>query len=58
MLAREYCVLMQRESSFLNYMPSQQAAASLLLAINISMSKVAPLIELERVPKSEINQLI
>ena len=57
-LAREYCVFMQRESSFLDYMPSEQAAASLLLAINISKSSVAPIFNLEKISKPEINALI
>lgn len=32
-LARDYCLLMQRDASFLQFMPSQIAAASITLAI-------------------------
>ena len=34
--ARQYCRFMQREPCFLNFRPSQIAAASLMFAINIS----------------------
>lgn len=46
-LAFSYSLFMQRESHFLKYRPSQIAATALVLAINISISKVAPQNELK-----------
>ena len=41
-LAYKYCIFMQRTSRYLEFRPSQLASAALLLAINISVSTVAP----------------
>ena len=40
-LAIEYSMVMQRSPSFLKYRPSQIAAASVLCAINISVSSIS-----------------
>ena len=40
---------MQQEAQFLNYRPSQRAAASLLLSINISQSNVAHIAGIEKI---------
>ena len=49
---------MQREANFLDYRPSQNAAASLLLAINISQSDVAPEIGISKIPMSKMQGLL
>jgi len=41
---------MQRKSEFLNFKPSEQAAAAYLLAINISRSEVAAQVGLKYLP--------
>lgn len=56
-LSHQYCRFMLRDSSFLIYRPSQIAAASLLFAINISQSKVAPLIGINKIEESEMKSL-
>ena len=48
---------MQREPCFLNYCPSQIAAAALLLAINISSSDIAKSVGLKNLDKSGLNSL-
>ena len=49
---------MQREAFFLDYRPSAIAAASLLLAINISQSEVAPSIGVSRIPELKMQSLL
>ena len=41
-LANDYCSFTQRDSQFLDFKPSHNAAASLMLAFNVSQSHVAP----------------
>lgn len=48
---------MQRDSTFLNFRPSQIAAASILLAINISQSKVAPEIGVKQIEEMALKSL-
>ena len=48
---------MQREAHFLNFRPSLIAAASLLFAINISLSEIAPLIDLKQIQDSQLENL-
>ena len=48
---------MQREAHFLNFRPSQIAAASLLFAINISISNVAPTIDIRKIQELQIKSL-
>ena len=57
-LARDYCKCMQREALFLDFRPSQNAAASLLLAINVSQSGVAPALGIKRIPPLEMKSLL
>ena len=57
-LARNYCKFMQREAPFLAYKPSATAAASLVLAINISQSEVAPSIGVKRIPELKMQSLL
>ena len=57
-LSREYCKYMQLQSIFLEFKPSLKAAASLLLALNISQSFVAPEIGLKRINEHEIKSLL
>ena len=49
---------MQREALFLGYRPSATAAASLVLAINICQSEVAPSIGVKRIPELKIRSLL
>ena len=49
---------MQRTSMFLDFRPSLKAAASLLLAFNISQSQIAPDIGLKKIPEDEIRSLL
>ena len=56
-IAKQYCRFMQREAHFLNYRPSQIAAASLLLAINISVSDVAPLVGIKQIQELQMKSL-
>ena len=56
-LSRRYCRYMQRESKFLDYRPSQIAAASLMLALNVSMSKVAPAVGAKRIQQTDLRNL-
>ena len=55
--SRQYCRFMQREPCFLNYCPSQIAAAALLLAINISSSNIARSVGLKNLDDSGLNSL-
>ena len=48
---------MQRESQFLNFRPSQLASASLLFAINISISNVAPTIKIRKIHELQLKSL-
>ena len=48
---------MQREAHFLNFRPSQIAAASLLLAINISLSDAAPLVGIKKIQELQMKSL-
>ena len=56
-LARQYLRFMQRESQFLNFRPSQLASASLLFAINISISNVAPTIKVRKIHELQLKSL-
>ena len=56
-LSRRYCRYMQRESDFLDFRPSQIAAASLMLALNVSMSKVAPAVGAKRIQQPDLKSL-
>ena len=40
-LSYKFCLLMQRDAKFLNHLPSQLAAASLMVAINLTQEKKA-----------------
>ena len=55
--SRQYCRFMQREPCFLNYCPSQIAAAALLLAINISKSDIAKSIGLKQIEETGLQTL-
>ena len=57
-LARNYCRFMQREALFLDYKPSVIAASSLVLAINISQSEVAPSIGVKRIPELKMQSIL
>ena len=58
-MAREFCGYMQRHAEFLNYRPSQNAAAAILLSVNICKSTVAPIAGVEQiVPEYKITSLI
>lgn len=46
--ARQFCKYMQRNSEFLEFSPSQQASAALVLSLNLSYSPVSHAIGLER----------
>ena len=48
-LARNFCRSMLRSRQYLNFKPSQMAAASLILAINLSMSDLAPKVGLQKI---------
>ena len=48
---------MQREAHFLDFRPSQIAAASLLFAINISTSDVAPQINIKKIEALQMKSL-
>ena len=50
-LANDYCSFIQRDSQFLDFRPSLNAAASLMLAFNVSQSHVAPSIGLKKIPE-------
>ena len=45
-LSRKLCRFMQRDEQFLNFRPSQIAAASILLAVNLGQSNLAETIGL------------
>ena len=47
-LARDYCKLFLKESSFLKYKPSTVAAAAFMNAYNISQSSVAPELKMSK----------
>ena len=53
-LSVEFCTLTQRNCEFLDVKPSLKAAASLLLAFNISQSQVATSIGIKRVPELQV----
>ena len=55
--ARQYCRFMQREPCFLNFRPSQIAAASLMFAINISQSDIANEIGLKKIDEASFKSL-
>ena len=57
-LSKQFCIFMQQESFFLDYMPSQIAAASLLFSVNISLSDVAPILGIRQLNKLQIESLI
>ena len=48
---------MQRDSAFLNFRPSQIAAASILFAINISLSKVGTAIGVKQIEELALKSL-
>lgn len=48
---------MQRDSAFLNFRPSQIAAASILFAINVSLSKVASSIGVKKIEELALKSL-
>ena len=48
---------MQRDSAFLNFRPSQIAAASILFAINISLSEVASAIGVKKIEELALKSL-
>ena len=54
----EYICLMQEHSSFLEYRPSQMAAASLLCAINISASSITESISAVSIKETDLRELI
>ena len=47
-LARDYCKLFLKESSFLKYKPSTVAAAAFMCAYNICQSSVAPELKMSK----------
>ena len=57
-LAMEYIYLMQGFSSFLEYRPSQIAAASVLCAINISASSITDSINAVKINETDLRNLI
>ena len=57
-LAMEHIYLMQGFSSFLEYRPSQIAAASVLCAINISASSVTDSINALKINETDLRNLI
>ena len=49
---------MQRQAEFLDYRPSQNAAAAILLSVNICKSNLAPAACVEKIPEYKISSLI
>ena len=47
--ALQFCKFMQRKADFLNFLPAHQAAASYILAINLSKSPVADHVGLKKI---------
>ena len=54
----QYCHYIEQMSHFLEYKPSRKAAASLIAAININLSDVAPKIGLKKLHDFQIDSLV
>lgn len=54
-LSHEYCRFMLRDSQFLDYKPSQLAAAALVFAINISLSSIASKASIKKIKPEKLN---
>ena len=53
-LSKQYVLAMQRSTTFLKYRPSQIASASVLCAVNISVSDISTELDLTCVNEQEI----
>ena len=56
--ARQFCKYMQRFAQFLEYKPSQIAAAAIVLAMRLNVSPVGPSVGLKALRGDEVKQLV
>jgi cyclin B len=56
--ARQFCKYMQRYGQFLQWKPSQLAAAAFILSINLNLSAVGPNVGLRPLRSNQVQQLI
>lgn len=57
-LARTFCRVLLRSHTYLNLRPSQMAAASLTLAVNVSRSNLAPELGIQFIGEPKLNTLL
>ena len=57
-LAREYILTMQRSPTYLDFRPSQIAAASIMCAFNISTSSITDSLELTSINEHTLQNII
>ena len=56
--ARQFCKYAQRYGQFLDFKPSQLAAAAILLSINLNLSPVGPHVGLKHLRGTQVNNLV
>ena len=56
--ARQFCKYMQRFARFLSWKPSTQAAAAVLLAVNLNLSQLAPHVGLKHLKGTKVKALV